>query len=129
MTDLFDAKGNCQICSTSTVQRRIDRGSYASHAREHRRAGDPVELRYSAGIRTAGTEPDQFKIITAPRTTQPTFCGNRDEGCGASLTPADFEAGACTQCQYPLGVSGLPLEHQLLLSLREIQSQRDAEVE
>jgi hypothetical protein len=61
-------------------------------------------------------------------TNKPTFCGNRESGCGAELTEADFENGACTQCSYPLGVSGLPLEHQLLLSLREIQSQRDEEV-
>ena len=60
--NLFDEKGSCQICSTSTVQRRFDHGSYAAHARAHKDAGDPVELSYSAGIRKASAGPDQFKI-------------------------------------------------------------------
>ena len=57
---------------------------------------------------------------------KPTFCGNRVEGCGAALTSTDFEAGACTQCGYPLVEPELKLEQALLLSLEEVQSQREA---
>ena len=61
--DLYDEKGSCQICSTSTVQRRVERAEFTNHARRHRDAGDPVELIYSAGIRKAGQLPDVFKIV------------------------------------------------------------------
>lgn len=54
------------------------------------------------------------------------YCGDRDRGCGAELTPADLEAGCCTQCHEPLVAQPLPLEHALLLSLSELQSQREA---
>lgn len=65
--DLYDAKGSCQLCSTSTVQRRVDTTEFANHARRHRDAGDPVELGYSAGVRIANQAPDSFKIVTTTR--------------------------------------------------------------
>lgn len=54
------------------------------------------------------------------------FCGDRNRGCGASLTSTDLELGHCTQCGEPLEVPEFPLEQALLLSLSEIQSQREA---
>lgn len=39
---LYDEKGSCAICSTSTVQRRVDSGEYRLHTRRHIEAGDPV---------------------------------------------------------------------------------------
>lgn len=42
--NLFDEKGSCQICSTSTVQRRVDKADFHGHALEHKRVGDPVEI-------------------------------------------------------------------------------------
>lgn len=54
------------------------------------------------------------------------YCGDRDRGCGAELTPADLENGACTQCGEPLVAPEFPLEHALLMSIAEIQSQREA---
>lgn len=55
------------------------------------------------------------------------FCGNREVGCGSEITECDREAGFCTQCTTPLVAPGFPLEHQLLLSLTQAQSRRDAE--
>lgn len=52
-----------------------------------------------------------------------TYCKN----CGAEITECDIEAGFCTQCKTPLVAPELPLEQQLLMSIREVQSQRDAE--
>lgn len=57
------------------------------------------------------------------------FCGDRLRGCGASLTEVDFDLGHCSQCGYILEPESLPLDHQLLQSLAEVQSRRDAEVE
>lgn len=54
------------------------------------------------------------------------FCGDRDRGCGAELTPADLENGACTQCGEPLEVVPLPLYHALLMSIAEVRNQREA---
>lgn len=54
------------------------------------------------------------------------YCGDRDRGCGASLTPTDLELGHCTQCSLPLEPDPLPLVGQLLMSLREIRSERSA---
>jgi hypothetical protein len=62
-------------------------------------------------------------------TTQRIYCGDRDRGCGAEITSADLEAGFCTQCELRLEPEPLPLRHQLLLSLQEIQSQREAHYE
>jgi hypothetical protein len=59
--------------------------------------------------------------------TQRIYCGDRERGCGAEVTSADLEMGACTQCGLRLEPEPLPLRHQLLLSLQEIQSQREAE--
>jgi hypothetical protein len=56
--------------------------------------------------------------------TKQNFCDN----CGAEITETDVEAGYCTQCGDGIGHDPLPLRHQLLLSLSELQSQRDAEV-
>jgi hypothetical protein len=53
-----------------------------------------------------------------------TYCPN----CGAEITETDVEAGYCTQCKAIIGIELLPLSHQLLLSLSELQSQRDEEV-
>lgn len=53
-----------------------------------------------------------------------TYCGTYNQGCGASLTESDFKAGYCTQCLLSLEPESLPLEHALLLSLREVESQR-----
>lgn len=61
-------------------------------------------------------------IETTPRI----YCGNRDRGCGAELTQADLEACCCTQCGEPLVAEVFPLEQALLLSLSELQSQREA---
>jgi hypothetical protein len=55
------------------------------------------------------------------------YCGDRERGCGAEITAADLEMGACSQCGLRLEPEPLPLRHQLLLSLQEIQSQREAE--
>jgi len=60
-------------------------------------------------------------------TTQPTqraYCGDRDRGCGAELTEADLEMGACSQCGEPLTTPELPLRHALLMSLSEVESAR-----
>jgi len=54
--------------------------------------------------------------------TQRTYCGDRNRGCGSSLTETDLDAGFCTQCHEPLTVPEFPLEHALLLSLSEAQS-------
>ena len=43
--NLYDDKGSCQICSTSTVQRRVDKAEYEGHAQRHIDAGDPVVVR------------------------------------------------------------------------------------
>lgn len=43
--DLFDEKGSCEICSTSTVKRRIEKSAQSDHAKRHIDAGDPVVLR------------------------------------------------------------------------------------
>lgn len=43
--NLYDEKGSCRICSTSTVQRRVDKAEYKGHARRHIEAGDPVVIR------------------------------------------------------------------------------------
>lgn len=56
------------------------------------------------------------------------YCGDRERGCGAEITSADLEAGFCTQCHLPLVAETLPLETALLLSLAEVQSEREAEV-
>lgn len=42
---LYDEKGSCEICSTSTVKRRVDRTEFAGHAQRHIDAGDPVVMR------------------------------------------------------------------------------------
>lgn len=42
---LYDEKGSCLICSTSTVQRRVDKAAYQEHAQRHIDAGDPVVVR------------------------------------------------------------------------------------
>lgn len=55
-------------------------------------------------------------------------CGDRLRGCGGELTEADLEAGCCTQCKTLLVAPEFGLEHQLLQSLAEVQSRRDAEV-
>jgi hypothetical protein len=52
------------------------------------------------------------------------YCPN----CGAEITETDVEAGYCTQCREAIGPEPLPLETALLLSLSELQSQRDEEV-
>lgn len=52
------------------------------------------------------------------------YCGDRNRGCGASLTEADLEAGHCTQCGESLVPEEFPLEHALLLSLSEAESRR-----
>lgn len=54
------------------------------------------------------------------------YCGDRYRGCDAELTSADLEAGCCTQCGEPLEPVEFPLEHALLMSIAEIQSQREA---
>ena len=54
------------------------------------------------------------------------YCGDRNVGCGASLTEIDFDLGYCSQCGFPLQPEPLPLEHALLLSLAELQSEREA---
>lgn len=56
------------------------------------------------------------------------YCGDRERGCGAEITSADLEAGFCTQCREPLIAETLPMETALLLSLAEVQSEREAEV-
>lgn len=55
---------------------------------------------------------------------QQMYCGDRNRGCGASLTEADVEAGRCTQCGLSLMPDPLPLQHALLLSLTQAQGQR-----
>lgn len=45
MQELYTDKGACEICSTSTVQRRVDRAEFAAHAQRHVDAGDPVVIR------------------------------------------------------------------------------------
>jgi hypothetical protein len=52
-----------------------------------------------------------------------TYCKN----CGSEITETDREAGYCTQCKTPLVAPEPPLEHKLLMSIREVQSERDAE--
>lgn len=42
------------------------------------------------------------------KNAQRTYCGDRDRGCGAKITPADLEAGFCTQCGEPLVPSVFP---------------------
>lgn len=71
----------------------------------------------------------QTQMTVIPKVEKPrrVYCGDRDRGCGAELTSADLEAGCCTQCKEPLVVPEFPLEHALLMSLAEIQSQREAE--
>lgn len=52
------------------------------------------------------------------------YCGDRNRGCGAEITPTDIEAGSCTQCGEPLVGETFPLEQALLMSLAEIESQK-----
>ena len=61
--DLYDAKGSCELCSGSIVKHRIHPANFASHAREHKRQGDPVELWYPAGIYQGSDPPTVFKIV------------------------------------------------------------------
>lgn len=56
----------------------------------------------------------------------PIYCGDKYRGCGGSLSSADLQAGHCTQCGEPLVAAEFPLEHALLMSIAEIQSQREA---
>jgi len=58
------------------------------------------------------------------QTTQRAYCGDRDRGCGAEVTEADLEMGACSQCGEPLTTPELPLRHALLMSLSEVESSR-----
>jgi hypothetical protein len=58
------------------------------------------------------------------KTERRVYC--RNQSCGASLTPADLEAGHCTQCGLSLVAETFPLEAALLLSISEIRSQRNA---
>ncbi len=62
------------------------------------------------------------------QTTQRAYCGDRDRGCGASLSEVDLSLGACTQCGEPLTTPEFPLKHALLLSLSEAQSMKKREV-
>lgn len=54
------------------------------------------------------------------------YCGDRNVGCGSEITSADLERGACTQCGLPLVAPEFPLRHALLLSLAEVQREKDA---
>lgn len=68
----------------------------------------------------------QMRVIPKVAKPRRVFCGDRDRGCGSSLTSTDLENGACTQCGEPLVVPEFPMEQALLLSLFEAQSQREA---
>lgn len=71
-------------------------------------------------------DDEAAELIRSRNTVKRIYCGDRNRGCGAELTSADLEAGCCTQCHEPLVPEPLPLKHALLLSLSELQSQRDA---
>ncbi len=53
--NLYDANGSCQICSSSTVQRRFPESEYSDHAKRHQDAGDPVTDRLTIVIKEEST--------------------------------------------------------------------------
>lgn len=114
----IDAMGESKSSATLVLKR----GFIDTESSMHVMTGTPSQflrrIKYVEPCECWQCQPDKPKR----------FCGNRNEGCGASLTEVNINLGYCSQCGYSTVAPEPPLEQQLLQSITEIQSQRDAEV-